>query len=147
MLNAQLYSADCTNRMLKVLGSKRNKVSGCWTKQLNKALHDVYCTPDMIVIRLMKLRNMHGRNDMCIQTGCLWRNSRGCDHMVEDIGMEGDVILKPVFKKRYVVKVWMEVTWPTILTTMILPSAKRRRRVSWSCSRCAQILYARWPCD
>jgi hypothetical protein len=48
---------------------------------------------------------------------------------VEDTGMDGSMILKPVFKKRYVVMVWMEVTWPTILITMILPSAKRRRRV------------------
>jgi hypothetical protein len=49
---------------------------------------------------------------------------------VKDVGIDGSAILKHVFKKRYVEIVWMEVTCPAILTTMILLSAKRRRRVS-----------------
>jgi len=62
-----------------------------------------------------------------LHTGCWWRNRTDCDHLVEEIGMDRSMILTPVVKKRYVVMVWMEVTWPTILTTMIPPSAKRRR--------------------
>jgi hypothetical protein len=54
----------------------------------------------------------------------------GCDHLVEDIGMDGSMMLKPVCKKQYIVMVWINVTWPTIVTTTILPSAKRRGRVS-----------------
>ena len=68
--NAQLFSADSVaNRALKMFGSKKEEVTGCWRKLLNAWLHYLYCTPDVVVvIRLIKLRTMHGRIEKCIQT-------------------------------------------------------------------------------
>jgi hypothetical protein len=48
------------NRVLrKLFGAKRDEVTGKWRKLHNKALYDLYCSPD--VIRVVKPRKIRRR--------------------------------------------------------------------------------------
>ena len=44
------------NRMLRILGSKREEVTGEWRKLHNEELNDLYSSPN--TVRLKKLRRM-----------------------------------------------------------------------------------------
>jgi len=44
------------NRVLRIFGPKRDKVTGEWRKLYNEELNDLYCSPNILWV--MKLRRM-----------------------------------------------------------------------------------------
>jgi hypothetical protein len=73
------------NRVLRrILGPKRDDVTGEWRKLHNEELHDLYSSPSIITI--IKARRMRwaghvartGRRGTCI--GCWWESQREGAH-------------------------------------------------------------------
>jgi len=90
------------NRVLrKVLGPKRDEVTGEWRKLHNEELHDLYSLPN--IVRVVKSRRIRwaghvarmGRIEVC--TGCWWGSLRERGHW-EDQDVDGRIILKWIFR-------------------------------------------------
>ena len=87
----------------RIFGSKREEVTGEWRKLHNEELNDLYSSPN--IVRVIKLRRMRWaghvdvwrRGEMC--TGFWWGKLRERYHL-EDLGVDGRIILKWLFKKR-----------------------------------------------
>ena len=91
------------NRVLRrTFGPKRDEVTGEWRKLYKEELNDLYCSPG--IIRVIKSRKMRwaghvarmGRGEE--YTGFWWGELIKRDHF-EDLGEDGSIILKRVFKK------------------------------------------------
>jgi hypothetical protein len=86
----------------RILGPKRDEVTGEWRKLHNEELHDLYSSPKSV--RVTKSRRMRwpwyvarkGRREACI--GFWWGNLRERDHW-EDPGVDGRIILGCTFRK------------------------------------------------
>jgi hypothetical protein len=96
------------NRLLRrILGPKRDEVTGEWRKLHNEELHDLYSPT---VVRVIKSRRMRwagrvawmGRKEAC--TGFWWANLRERDHW-GDPGLDGRLILGWIIRK-WDVGVW-----------------------------------------
>jgi hypothetical protein len=93
------------NRMLwNMCGPKGGNVTGEWRRRHNKELYAVYPSPNIIqVIKSSRIRwaghvawMQKGLGE--VRTGFWWGSLREGDH-VEDLGTEGRIILKWIFKK------------------------------------------------
>jgi hypothetical protein len=85
----------------KIFGSKRDDITGQWRK-LHEKLYDIYPSPNIIwVITPRKMRQKGHKAHMRVRTGAyrvLVRGPEGKNHL-EDLGVEGRIILKCVFKQ------------------------------------------------
>ena len=91
------------NRVLrKMFGTTRDETTGEWRKLHNEELHDLWSLPN--IVNLIKSRRMRwavtwqewGRGG--VHTGFWWGDMREGDHL-EDLGVDGMIILKRIFKK------------------------------------------------
>jgi hypothetical protein len=48
------------NRVLRILGPKREEVKGGWKKQRNEELHNFYCSPSMIRMNESRMMMLAG---------------------------------------------------------------------------------------
>jgi len=90
------------NRVMKIFGPKRYEVAGKW-RRLKEGAYDLYCTSN--IIQVIKWRRMTwARHTVSM------RNTRGTyRHLVgrpkgkrptlEDVGKEGRILLKWIFKQ------------------------------------------------
>jgi len=82
------------NRVLRrILGSKRDEVTGEWRKLHNEELYDLYCSPN--IVRVIKSRRMRWAGHVTRMEGerrayirFLWGNLRERDHL-EDPDVDG----------------------------------------------------------
>jgi hypothetical protein len=91
------------NRALRrILGAKRDGVTGEWRKVHNEELNDRFCSPN--IVQVIKCRRMRWA---CMQhvwsrreeyTGFWWGILRKRDHL-EYLGIDGSIILKLIFRK------------------------------------------------
>ena len=85
------------NRVLRIFGPKRDKVTGEWKKLHNEELNDLYCSPN--TIRVIKSRRMRWAGHVAsmgerrVYTGFRWANLRVRDHLA-DPGIDGRIILR-----------------------------------------------------
>jgi hypothetical protein len=85
----------------RIFGPKRAEVTGEWRKLHKEELNDLYFSPN--IFRVIKSRRMRfakhvarmGRGE--VHTGFWWGNLRNRDHF-EDLGIDGRIILKPIFR-------------------------------------------------
>jgi len=82
------------NRMLRILGHKREEVTGEWRKLHNEELNDLYSSPNTVRLKKIEKNEMGGassayRGDKC--TGYWWGNLRDRDHL-GDPGVDGRII-------------------------------------------------------
>jgi hypothetical protein len=91
------------NRVLRrIFGSKRDEVTGGWSKLHNEEMNGLYFIPN--IVRVIKSRRMRlaenvarmGRGEVCI--GSWWGNLRERDRW-GDPGVDGRIILGWIFKK------------------------------------------------
>jgi hypothetical protein len=89
------------NRVLRrVLGPKRDEVTGEWRKLHNEEFNDLYSLPN--IVRVVKSRRMRWAGhvarmgDVC--TGCWWVGLRERDHW-GDPDVDGRIILGGIFRK------------------------------------------------
>jgi hypothetical protein len=101
------------NRVLRmIVESKRDEVQGEWRRLHNEELNDLYSSP--IIVRVIKSKRMRwgacsaygGKGEA--YTGFLWGNLSERDHL-EDLGIDGRVILKWIFRKWDGVMDWLEL--------------------------------------
>jgi hypothetical protein len=86
------------NRVLRrIFGPKRDdEVAGEWRRLHNEGLYDLYCSPN--IVQVIKSRGTRWAGHVARYTGFWWGNLRERDHL-EDLGLEGRIILKFIFKK------------------------------------------------
>jgi hypothetical protein len=80
----------------RIFGPERDEVTGEWRKRHNEGLHDLYTSPNIVLVK--KSRRMRwlghvarmGRREACI--GFWWGNLRERDHW-EDPGVDRRIIL------------------------------------------------------
>jgi len=89
------------NRVLRIFGPKRNKVSGEWRKLHNEELHDLYSLPN--IIQLITLRRMRwvghvtSKGERRGVYRALVVKPEGKSHL-EDPGIDERIILKWIFR-------------------------------------------------
>ena len=92
-----------SDRMLgRIFGTKRDEVTGGWSRLHKEELYALYSSPN--IIRVIKSRRLRwagnvarmGRGDM--HTGFWYGNLREGDHL-EEADVDWRVILKRIFKK------------------------------------------------
>jgi hypothetical protein len=108
------------NRVLrKIFGPKRDEVTGEWRRRHNEELYDLYSSPN--IIRVNKSRRMRWAGHvprMGDRRGAFWvwwGDLMERDHL-EDLGIDGRIILKFMFKK-WDREVWIGLLWLTIGTS------------------------------
>jgi len=90
----------------RIIGSRRDEVTGEWRRLHNKELNDLYSSPN--VVRVIKSRRMSWAghvarmSEECI--GSLWGNRREGDHW-RDLGVDGWIILGWI-SRRWDVGIW-----------------------------------------
>jgi len=87
----------------KIFGTKREDVAGEWRKLHKEELNDLYSSPH--IIRVTNWRRIIwvgyvARMGTEVYTGFWWGNLRATEHF-EDLGVNGSVILKWIFKEWY----------------------------------------------
>ena len=98
----------------KISGSKRDEVTGEWRILHNEERYDLY-TPYQFIVQVMKSSRIKwaghvariGRRDL--YTGFWLGNLRERDHW-EDLGVDGRIILKFIFKK-WDGGIWIILFW------------------------------------
>jgi hypothetical protein len=86
----------------RILGPKRDKVTGEWIKLHNEGLNDLYSSPTFV--QEIKSRRMRwagpvalmGRKEEC--TGFWWENLRERDHLIDPC-VDGMITLRRIFRK------------------------------------------------
>ena len=97
------------NRVLrKVLGPKRDEVTGEWRRLHNEELYDLHSSPNIIRVikwRIMGLAGHVARMGRGMaHTGFWWGDVRESENL-EELGVDGRIILKWIFKK------WDGIDW------------------------------------
>jgi hypothetical protein len=81
------------NRVLRrIVGPKRDEVTGEWRKLHTEELHDLYFSPN--TTRVIRSRRMR----WAVHVGFWWGNLRKRDHF-EGADLDGRVILRWIFRK------------------------------------------------
>ena len=86
----------------RILGPKRDNVTGEWRKLHNEELNDLYYLPNIILV--IKSRKMRWTGHVALvgdrrgYTGFWCGNMRERDHL-EDPGVDGRIILRWIFRK------------------------------------------------
>jgi len=106
------------NRVLRrILGPKRDEVTGEWRKLHNKELNELYSSPNIVwVIRSRRIRWAGHVARMGERRG-LYRGLVGKperEHL-GDPGVDGRIILRWIFRK-WDVGIWTELSWLRIGT-------------------------------
>jgi hypothetical protein len=102
----------------RILGPKRDEVTGEWRRLHNQELHDLYSSPT--ILRVIKSRRMRWAGHvarMGEERGMYrfwWGNLRERDHW-GDPGVDGRIILRRIFRK-WDVGVWNGLGWLRIET-------------------------------
>jgi hypothetical protein len=85
------------NRVLRrIFGPKIDEVTGEWRRIHNEEINELYCSPNIWVVKLSKMRWMGHIAHMVREeahTGFWWENLRQRDHL-EDPGKEWRIILQ-----------------------------------------------------
>ena len=99
------------NRMLRrILGPKRDEVTGEWIKLHNDELNDLYCSPNIVrVIKSRRMRWVGHVVHMGQRRGFWWENLKERDHL-EDPGVDGRIILRWTIRKLDV-RAWTGSKW------------------------------------
>jgi len=96
----------------RIVGHKRDKVTGEWRKLHNEELNDLCSSPS--IVQVIKLRRMIWAGHMMYggrgeaYTGFWWGNVRERDHL-EDAGIDGRIILGWIFRQWDVGVDWIEL--------------------------------------
>jgi hypothetical protein len=102
------------NRVLRrILGLKRDGVTGEWRKVHNEELNDLYSSPT--IVRVIKSRRMRwavhvacmGERRGEVEIGFWWENLRKGDHL-EDPRVGGRIILRWIFRK-WTGSIWLRI--------------------------------------
>jgi hypothetical protein len=97
------------NKVLRrVLGPKRDEVTGEWRKLHNEELNDLYSSPSIVRVikssRIWWSGHVAFMGNVKVYTGFRWENLRERNHF-EDSGVYGRIILRWIFRK------WDVSTW------------------------------------
>ena len=86
------------HRLMKMFGDKEDRLAGEWRFLHNEELHELYSSTNFIgVIKSCGACSAYGGLERCIQ-GFWWGDLRERYHL-EDVGVDGRIILKWIFKK------------------------------------------------
>jgi hypothetical protein len=107
-IEGENYTEVFENRVLRrIFGSMRDEKIGEWRKLHNKEFNDVYCSPYIFRVILVKSRRMRWVvhvGFMGVRKG-VYRDSmgksEGRDHL-EDRGVDGSIILRWIIRKWHV---------------------------------------------
>ena len=95
------YAGNHVPSDLKIFEPKKDEVAGEWRKRHYEELYDPYCSPNfMRVIKSSKVRSAgmwHEWRTGVVRTG-FWREDMWKRYHLEDLGVDGKIILKWIFK-------------------------------------------------
>ena len=97
--------------MRKIFGPKRDEVIGEWRRLRNEELSDLYSSPGIIRAfkRRMRLAGHVARMGEEVHTG-FWCGGLMEKGHLEDLAIDGRIILKWIFKK-FDEEAWTELLW------------------------------------
>ena len=102
----------------RIIGPKRDELTGEWRKVHNEELNDLYSSPS--IVRVRKSRKMRRAGQVARMgerrafTGFWWGNLRERDHLGEP-GVDGRIILRFILRN-WDVGLWTGSSWLTIGT-------------------------------
>ena len=96
------------NRVLRIFGTKRDNVTGEWSKLHTEKLNELYFSPN--IVRVIKWRRMRWEAQVARMVGKPERR----DHL-GDPDVDGGLILRWIFRKWHV-GVWTRSSWLRIGT-------------------------------
>ena len=86
----------------EISGAKRDEVTGEWRRLHNGQLQGLCCSPDVITVikssGRMRWAGHVARMESEVPTGIWWGSMRKRD-LLGDLGVDGRIILKSIFKK------------------------------------------------
>jgi len=90
----------------KIFGPKRDEVTGHWRRLHNEKLYDTYPSPNIIWVITLRIMKQNGHK---VRIG-FWSGDLRELFYLEDLGVEGRIILKLVFKQ-WNGEAWTELVW------------------------------------